>query len=335
RTGQDVAAKKFSNIADKVIYFPYDFVCCINRAIKAINPAAVIIAETEIWPNLANELYKKQIPLIIINGRISPSSYKGYKKLSLFFKKVLSRYALILMQTPSDKDRIIDIGAPEEITKTMGNLKFDIKNKLDENQINALSEELKTSQYKVLIAGSTHAGEDEIILEAYKRLKTEYSNLKLLLAPRHPERNQNVIELIKKTTEKYGLRSKNDNFDTSDIIMLDRMGELGKLYSICYLTFIGGGFSNTGGHNPLEAAIYNKPSLSGPLVFNFKDIYKFLTQSKASFIVENENELYKKIKELLENEEIYRQSSEACKIVFEQNSGALESSIKELKKLMS
>jgi 3-deoxy-D-manno-octulosonic-acid transferase len=335
RTGQDVATKKFANVADKIIYFPYDFIFSINQAIKAIKPEAVIVAETEIWPNFTNELFKKQIPIMIINGRISPNSYKGYKKISFFFRKILSKYSLILMQTQSDKDRIVDIGSPENKTKVMGNLKFDITDKIDANQIRVLCDELKTASCKVIIAGSTHAGEDEIVLDVYKKLKHKYADLKLLIAPRHPERNQSVLDLIKNTTAKYGLRSQNDNFENSDIIMLDTMGELGNLYSICDIAFIGGSFSGTGGHNPLEAAIYDKPTISGPTVFNFKDIYRYLTEAEASFIVSNQDELYDKIDDLLFDEVFYQQVSQKCKTVFDENSGALDYSIKELKELIN
>lgn len=334
RTGQAVANSKLKEYTDQIIYFPYDFVFSINSALNAINPDLVIIAETEIWPNFTNETTKRNIPITIINGRISPNSHKGYKKISFFFSKILAKYSLILMQTEGDAQRIVDIGAPQDITKVMGNLKFDITNKLTEEETSSLQDTLKSKDYKVLIAGSTHSGEDEVVLDAYKKLKEQHSNLKLLLAPRHPERNKQVFELIKEVTSRCGLRSEKDNFEEKDIIVLDTMGELGQLYSICDVAFLGGSFSNTGGHNPLEASIYNKPTVSGPTVFNFKDIYRFLTEAGASIVVEDQENLYNKIEELLSDSQIYKTTSDACKQVFEKNSGALEYSIKELKELI-
>lgn len=334
RTGNEVANKKLADFADKIVYFPYDFVFSVASAINAIKPDVVIIAETEIWPNLSNELHKRKIPLMVINGRISPNSHKGYKKLKFFFKQILSKYALILMQSNGDKDRIIDIGAPQEKTEVMGNLKYDITNVLKAEEINDLKQSFKANDKDVLIAASTHQGEDEIVLDAFVRLKQKHPDLKLLIAPRHPERNNNVMELILKTGFTSGKRSQNSNFDDCDIILLDTMGELGKLYSISKIAFIGGSFSNTGGHNPLEAAIYNIPTISGSTIFNFKEVYKFLTQAEASILVQNKEELALTIDELLSNTQKYEQCSNSCKKIFDENGGALDFAINKLKTLI-
>ncbi len=331
RTGQQVATNKLTNFTDKIIYFPYDFFFSVKSALNIIKPDLVIIAETEIWPTFSNEVNKKNIPLMIINGRISPSSYKGYKRFKAIFSKILSNYSLILMQSKEDKDRIVDIGSNESKTEVMGNLKYDISANLSTEEIEVLSSSLKTKGKTILIAGSTHAGEDEIVLNVFKQLKSTHSNLKLLLAPRHPERNESVFELMLKTGLNCGKRKSSDNFEQNDIIMLDTMGELGNIYSIAKIAFIGGSFSGTGGHNPLEAAIYNVPTISGPTIFNFKDVYKFLTQAKASIIANNEKELVETLEMLLSNDLKYKTCSEACKTIFEQNSGALSYSIEKLK----
>lgn len=335
RTGQEVANNKLKDHTDKIIYFPYDFYFSILLALKAIRPNLVIIAETEIWPNFANELRKKKVPLMIVNGRISPNSYKGYKKFSIFFKRILKNYTSILMQTNSDKERIIDIGANPEITETMGNLKFNVTNILDNDDIKNLAYSFKLNQEKVIVAGSTHNGEDEIILSVYEHLKDDIPNLKLILAPRHPERYPQVLELIDQTGCNWGLRSKGDGFDKNDIIMIDTMGELSKMYSICHFAFIGGSFSNTGGHNPLEATIYNKPTISGDIIFNFKDIYEILNNEKATILVKNEKELLENAQKLFNNVEFYNEISTACKNVFEQNSGALDYAMAKIKQLLN
>lgn len=331
RTGQAVANTKLQNIADAIVYFPYDFVWAINSAIKAINPSMVIIAETEIWPNFANLLAKKKIPLLIANGRISPSSYNGYKKMKPFFEQVLSKYTLILMQTKGDAQRIIDIGAPHEKTQVMGNLKFDITKDLSDEQITILKNEFKSHNTKVLIAGSTHKGEDEIVLAVFNKIKKKQPELKLLLAPRHPERLAQVEELVKKSNLNYGFRSKKDDFENNEIILLDTMGELGKLYSICDIAFIGGSFSGTGGHNPLEAMIFDKPVISGPTVFNFKDIYKYLKATKAVKVVETEIEFASELEILLNDDKKYTIASADCHKIFEQNRGAIQYVIDRMK----
>jgi 3-deoxy-D-manno-octulosonic-acid transferase len=334
RTGREVAHKKLSGHTHRIIYFPYDFIFSVKSAINALNPAVAIIAETEIWPNFSKELKNKNIPLLLINGRISPSSHRGYKKLRIFFKKVFENYSSVLMQSKGDMERIIDIGANPEKTKVMGNLKFEISGLLSFEQIQELKNALKKGSSKILIAGSTHRGEDEIILDAYKKLKTEIPELKMILAPRHPERNNDVLQLISASSFSYGKKSNNSTLEDCEILLLDTMGELGKLYSIADVAFIGGGFSGTGGHNPLEAAVYNVPVVSGATVFNFKDIYRYLTDAKAAFLAENPDELHSILKNLLTDAEFYAQSSNACKSVFDANKGATDYALNEIRQLL-
>jgi len=327
KTGQEIAQKKLGETCDFISYFPLDFPFCINNFIKKINPSAVFVMETELWPNFANVMNEKKIPLYIINGRISDRTFKSYKKLSFFFKPVLRSYTNIFTQSFQDNEKLISIGANPETTTVMGNLKFDIK-----------KPDVQTLDFphsgKILIAGSTHGGEDEIVLEAFSQLKKEIPDLKLIIAPRHPERNESVFGLMKNTGGTCSKRSLNGTFENNDIILLDTMGELGKFYSICDVAFIGGSFNKTGGHNPLEATIFNKPVLSGPSVHNFKDIYTLLTSSDAGKIVKTAEELKAGIKKLLTDQNYYDKASCDCQTVFEQNKGALDFVIKVLQKLV-
>ena len=323
KTGNEVANKKLLNIVDEIIYFPFDLFFAVKSFVNKTKPDIVIIAETEIWPYFARELKNRNISVVIINGRISPNSYKGYKKFSWFFRRVFKNYTKILMQTQGDMERIIDVGAGETITEVMGNLKFDITNNLSLEDIDSLKEQFKIQNNQVLVVGSTHKGEDEILLNSYKKLLEKIPNLKIILAPRHPERLKDVEELLKRLDLSYSKRSEQGNFENSKVVLLDTMGELSKIYSIGKVAFIGGSFSGTGGHNPLEAAIYDVPVVSGDSTFNFKDIYKFLTQSNAAFVVNNENELYKILEKLFVDEGFYTNASESCKKVFQENSGAI------------
>jgi len=334
RTGQQVAKSKLSKVVNHITYFPYDFNFSVKSALKAIDPKLVIIAETEIWPNFSHEINKAGIPLVLVNGRISPNSYKNYKKFRFFIEKFLKNYSLILMQTEEDRKRIIDIGADPLKVEVMGNLKFDNTNVLEQAEIENLKKSFEKNNRKILIAGSTHKNEDEIILSVYSRLKNGFNNLKLIVAPRHPERNDQVLKLISETGFKFGLRSKNSNFNDSDIILLDTMGELSKIYAICDIAFIGGSFSNTGGHNPLESAIYGVPVVSGPTIFNFKDIYSYMTAHNGSVIANNEQELYEKLTDLLINSEKYQEMSRNCINIFESNKGALDLAISKIRKYL-
>lgn len=328
KTGFEMANSKLSQIVNNIIFFPYDFGFSVKSAIKNIDPNVVIIAETEIWPNFTNILSKRNIPIMLINGRISPNSYKGYKKISFFIGKILAKYTQILMQTDGDRERIINIGAPQNKTFTMGNLKLDISKPAEDKEIENIKKELKTENSIIITAGSTHKGEDEIILRIFEKLKSEHSNLKLLLAPRHPERNKSVESLIKESSFSYGKRSSGDDFAATDIILLDTIGELAKMYGISHIAFIGGSFSGTGGHNPLEAAIFDVPSVSGNIVFNFKNIYAYLTNGGASILVNNEEELYETFKKLIEDENFYKKASANCRKIFDNNRGAIDFALK-------
>jgi len=332
KTGQEIAHKKLGGTCSFISYFPFDFPFCIKNMLNKIKPDAVFVAETELWPNFAHILNKKRIPLYVINARISDRTYKSYKKLSFIFGPILKKYTAIFPQSKQDSGKLISIGANSATTQVMGNLKFDIK-KPDVSQLDFV----KNPQHKILLAGSTHSGEDEIILDTFCELKKEIPNLKLIIAPRHPERNENVFNLMQKTGYKCSKRSEKGNFVENELFLLDTMGELGKFYSVCDVAFIGGSYNKkgkgVGGHNPLEATIFNKPVISGPSTHNFKDIYAILSSTDSAKILKPE-ELKEGLKKLLTDETFYQKASKDCEKVFEQNKGALDFVLKVLQKLV-
>lgn len=327
KTGQEIAKKKFAEIADYITYFPFDIPSCVNRFIRKIRPSVVLIAETEIWPIFADFCKKKNIPLLTINGRMSDATYKTYRFLRGFFKVVLANYTAILTQSNEDMEKLISIGAPKDRTYVMKNLKFDVK-KSDEVV------EIGKGNSRVIIAGSTHKGEDEIFIPIFEKLKQEFPDIKLLVAPRHTQRVPAVKELAHKTNLKLGLRSKNDTFQDNDIIILDTMGELSKMYSVCDFAFIGGSFNKTGGHNPLEAVVYSKPVVSGPSIHNFRDIYWILGRSKAGKVVKSPHELEDYMRLLLSDKDFYTQACQDCDTVFTNQQGALNVVIDALKNIL-
>ena len=334
KTGQEIARKKLSNTVDVITYFPYDFAFSVFSLLHKAKPDVILIAETEIWPDFMYIAKKMEIPVYIVNGRLSPNSYKGYKNFSFFFKPILGLYKGILMQTEGDAQRIRDVGAKPEITKVMGNLKFDINKNIDDAAIESLKNEMELAQNRLIIAASTHKGEDEILLDAFCEIKKEFPDVKFMIAPRHPERYESVENLIQNTGFSYGKRSSRDNFAQNEIIVLDTMGELMKFFSICTFAFIGGSFSSTGGHNPLEANIWDKPVLSGDCVFNFKDIYDILCKSGAGKVVKTPEGMFEYLKNLLENQAEYDRTKEASQKVFEAQRGAINFVIDKLKAVL-
>ena len=316
-TGQEIAKKKLGEHTDLITYFPADFPCVIKSFLDKINPTTVFIAETEIWPNFAMECKKRGINLYIINGRISDSTFKSYKTLKCIFKYFLSFYTGIFTQSKEDNQKFLTLGANPDTTKVMNNLKFDITKPEGVN--------FDKSNARVLLAGSTHSGEDEIVLSAFKKLQEKHSDLKLILAPRHLTRVDEIKELIEKFNFKYTLRStgKTDLKDC-DLLILDTLGELGKMYEHSDISFIGGSFNKTGGHNPLESIVFEKPVISGPSIHNFKDIYTIIKNAEAGFIVNSEQEFIKTADKMLSDSAFYNSTVDKCKKVFNEQQGALD-----------
>lgn len=327
KTGQEIAIKKFSEVADFITYFPFDIPYCVDSFLKKVNPTVVLIAETELWPVFSFFCKNNCIKLYCINGRMSDSTYSLYRMFKHFFKMVLSKYTKILTQSDIDRNKLVSIGAPEDKTFVMKNLKFDVK-KSDETF------DIGQAGYRVIIAGSTHKGEDEIVLSMFKDKLSKYPDIKLLLAPRHTSRLPKIIELLDSMNLNYGFRSKNDSFKSKDIILLDTMGELSKMYSLCEFAFIGGSFNKTGGHNPLEATVYGKPAITGPSIHNFRDIYWLLSRTNAGKIVKTPKELSEYVERLLADKEFYKRACADCEFIFKDQQGALDVVIKELKNVL-
>lgn len=316
-TGQEIAKKKLGDACDLITYFPADFPCVIKKFLDKVNPKMVFIAETEIWPNFAMECKKRGIKLYIINGRISDSTFKSYNALKWIFKYFLSFYTGIFTQSEDDNNKFLKLGANPQTTQVMNNLKFDIK-RPDKVEFDKKGE-------RVLLAGSTHSGEDEIVLNVFKKLKEKHSDLKLILAPRHLTRVEEVKELVKKFGFNYAQRSEGkSDLENCDLLILDTLGELGKMYANSDISFIGGSFNKTGGHNPLESIVFEKPVISGPSTHNFKDIYSIIKKAGAGFVVNSEEEFFKIADKMLSDTNFYNETVQKCEKVFKEQQGALE-----------
>ncbi|MEW6068906.1 MAG: 3-deoxy-D-manno-octulosonic acid transferase [Nitrospirota bacterium] len=345
-TGQKIAKEK-SPEGTAVVYLPFDIALILNSVLKKIKPEILIVIETELWPNLFRVFKKDRIPVILLNGRISEKSFKGYKKISFFMKKVLSYVDFFGMQNEEYTERIRSLGVESSRIMNLGNFKFDARPPL---QIPEWTHKIKG---QVIVAGSTHEGEEELITSAYIDLKKEFPDLNLIIAPRHPERFKPVEDMLKL---KGVLFVKRSAFETPNppipplvkggkggflesqifkgiIILLDTVGELSAVYGRADITVIGKSFRGYGGQNPLEPAFWGKIMICGPNMENFpviKDFYK----DGAAIEVEEEG-LYSKLKELLISPEKAKEIGLKAQELYRRNSGAVDKAIKVIQKYIS
>ncbi len=327
-TGQKIAREKFPS-ADRTMYIPWDTWLTISKAVRTIKPKIFITIETELWPALFSTLKKNGSRIVLLNGRISPESLKGYKLIKPFMKKVLSYLDFIYMQGETDAERIVTIGADKKKAGIMGNFKFDIE--LDKKESVNWMDGVKG---KILLAGSTHKGEEEIVLDAYEEVKKSFPDLKLILAPRHPERFNEAEEILKRRNLNF-IRRTDFTVDSSqftvhsqqtDIILLDTIGELSQLFSKADVTFIGGSLLPFGGHNILEPAYWGKPSIFGPHMENFPITKDFLMEG-AAIMVKDPGGLAAAIKDLLENTEKAEHMGQKAKGIIDKNTGAVKKAV--------
>jgi 3-deoxy-D-manno-octulosonic-acid transferase len=337
-TGSYTASLRAREV-DAVMYFPFDYPFIVRRVIRKINPKLFITLETEIWPNILRELKRKNIPSVLISGRISNRSYHKYKWARFFFSKVLDNIDVFCMQTEVDTKRIIDIGAKEDRAITAGNLKFD-------QQVPILTSEEKATTYSIFnlkegqrlfIAGSTHRGEEELVLEVFKNLKKSFNDLILMLAPRHPERFNEVAQLL----DRHGMQSikkteiENDKSRNNyDVILIDTIGDLSKLYSIGTIIFVGGSLVSTGGHNVLEPVSYKKAVIFGPHMENFSEMSRILRESGGGLQVHNQEEFISKARMLLEDDAIRDGLGEVAFEVIAHNQGAITNAMEVIEKFI-
>ncbi len=325
--------------ADAVIYFPFDYPFIVKRAIKKINPKLFITLETELWPNFLRRLKRNGISSVVISGRISNRSYRKYRGARFFFSKVLANIDAFYMQTDLDAQRVIDMGAPRDRVITVGNLKFD-------QCVPTLTAEEKAQLYRtfhldagqrIFIAGSTHRGEEETVLEIFKTLKKRYADLILILAPRHPERFNEADNLISRHKLKSIKRTQLEQQkgpQHHDVILLDTIGELSKLYSIGTIIFVGGSLVPIGGHNVLEPVAYKKAVIFGPHMDNFLEIARVLKDTGGGLQVATKEEFLSQAQKLLHDDTLRDALGEKAFESIAHNQGTIEKAMEVIGKFI-
>lgn len=324
KTGGERVTATFGNRVQH-LFLPYDLPYIVKSFINTIQPKAVVVIETEIWPNLIMQLAKNNIPFIIANARLSERSTKRYLKFKKALSLILQQTTLIAAQDEVSAQRYLEIGALNEKVSVMGNLKYDLT--IDTNLV--INAEQLRQQYvanrPVWIAASTHEGEDEQVLQAHRELLKHYPNLLLILVPRHPQRFDSVKKLIEKERFSFCQRSLSEVPEkTTEVLLGDTMGELLLMYAISDIAFIGGSLTEVGGHNPLEALAFKVPVLTGQHTHNFPEIYQQLTAINGVEVIEDAQQLATSIDELFSHPQQRQSLAEAGYQVLAKNRGTLD-----------
>ena len=334
-TGQQMARKIIA--ADQIIYFPLDFSWCINRVLKQVEPDAVAIMETELWPNFIRMVDRQESKIMLVNGRISDKSRTRYKYLGPLLADMLSRIDLFSMQSPKDREYIIELGAEESKVVNCGNTKFDRDFKQGgEWSPQEIRQEFKIkSQQKVIIAGSTHPDEEEQLLPVFKKIKKKFADTIFIIAPRHVKRAAEIQRIYQKAGLQAVLRTEIKKRDLEPVIIVDTIGELSDLYAVADLVFVGGSLMKKGGHNILEPAARGKPVFFGPYMFNFTDSVNLVKEHQAGVQVEDSSELQQKLLEYLKSPSKQKQIAQRALAMIDDNQGAAEENARLLLKMIN
>jgi 3-deoxy-D-manno-octulosonic-acid transferase len=328
-TGHEVAQKSTRGV-EGFFYTPFDFPGPVKKVLATLNPSLLVIMETEIWPNLIHQAHRRGTRIAIVNGRISPKSFAGYRRIRGFLRGVLAEVDVFLMQGEAHAERIRELGAPPERVRVTGNLKFDAveAERTPERLARIIAGEFGRHR-PLWVAGSTVAGEEELVLRAYRYVCERVPHAGLVLAPRHPERFAEVAALVESSGFRCVRRTTLDPgaWRDEDVVLLDTLGELAQVYSLATVVFVGGSLVPSGGHNILEPAVAGKPVIVGPYMQNFQEIAEKFRAEGAMVQVASADELAREVTSLLTDEVRRRTLGERAKSLVDRNRGALRNTI--------
>lgn len=314
------------------IYYPIDWIGSVRKALKAFHPEAIVLIEAEIWPNFLWESSGRKIPLYLFNTRLSDRSFRRYLKAKFIFQNIFRNFRAMGVQDQNDKEHLLALGAHEDAIIITGNLKFDgaslaLDNKLD---VRSMLDKLGIPKdAPILVAGSTHAGEEVLLAEMALRLKRQFPDFFLVLVPRHFERCKSIVPELKGTGISFVLRSEleNTSLKKTDCILVNSTGELRYFYGVATLAFIGKSITAKGGQNPIEPAALGKPVLFGPNMQNFTSIVHTFIKNDAVVQVANIQELEKQIVLLLKDPKRCHTLGENARATVIQNQGGVDRSV--------
>lgn len=332
-------AKRIIHDADSIIFFPIDVPYLAQRLVDRIRPKVFMPVETELWPNFLKAARQYHIPVMMVNGRISDKSVVRYRHLGSVLQDMMNTVVQFCMQSGIDAEHIIRLGADPDKVLVTGNTKFDqTYTDVTVREKEQLRLEMGLGDcHPVIIAGSTHKGEEESIFRAFREVRSRYPAAKAVIAPREIMRADEVMRIASSYDLQAAKRTvllKNPSLG-HDVVILDTIGELGKVYSTGDIIFVGGSLVPQGGHNILEPAAHGKPILTGPHMFNFKDTYALFSGRAACATVHDAVELAERILYILENDHVCQEMSRETLAIIEENRGAARKSALELKRLLA
>ena len=325
---------------DLCLFFPFDLSWVVQRVLRQVRPDAVIIVETEIWPNFIHGASRAGIPGILVNGRISDRSFPRYRLARKLIAPILDQLSAFCMQTELDAQRIVAMGARPERVSVTGNLKFDMQvHPVDSAERERLRDAFLLPDGAVIwVAGSTHAGEEEIVTGVYRDLVASGEALFLILVPRHPERCRAVREMLIGQGLGARLRSVLEEgqtpFAPGEILLVDTLGEMLTFYALADLVFVGGSLVPIGGHNVLEASLMEKPVVFGSYMNNFKEISSLLLNEGAGLVVNDRLELLEAVRQLLADAARRADMGRAGASLLERNAGATDKTVAVIDRLV-
>ena len=322
-TGSEQIRKLFGDQVGHA-YLPYDLPWLQRRLIRRLQPKIAIIMETELWPNLVAECQRARVPVLLANARLSERSARGYQRVSALVRPMFAALDWVAVQSAAEAERFSRLGVREQAMTVTGSIKFDLKPSEAVLQ-GAAQWRGQWGERPVWIAASTHAGEDELVLQAHQQLLQHQPQALLILVPRHPERFDAVARLVQQADLRLVRRSAGQQPEPADQVFLgDSMGELMQFYACADVAFVGGSLIAGGGHNYLEPAALGLPILSGPHRFNFVEISELLEQAGALVEVAGAEPMGVQVGEWLNGEQARRQAGAAGQAVVKANQGALE-----------
>jgi 3-deoxy-D-manno-octulosonic-acid transferase len=337
-TGQKLARERMP-FADAIFYFPLDWPSPVRRALKTVRPGAVIILETEIWPNFLRECRRACVPVIFVNGRLSERSFRGFRRaisfsggaLRGFLKCILNDATLFLMQGEQDASRLLELGADANRVVVAGNLKYDLDDPPESPLSKWLAEELTRNHRRpVLVAGSVVANEELHVLQAFAEVELQFPRALLVLAPRKPERFDEAARIVEESRRDLLRRTKitlNGAGSTAlsrpgSVLLLDSLGELASVYRLADVVFVGGSLVPSGGHNILEPAAFSKVPVHGPFMENFREIAAKFFDANAAVQVNTPERLGAAWIDLLKDDMRAMRMGAAARDLVDQNRGA-------------